>query len=194
MRKLLVLLAAGVLSAVALVIALVANGLSDDTAPRDVAVVLGNQVFPDGTPSPRLAGPLDRALDLYRSGMVKAILVSGATGVEGVPEGDAMKRYLTARGVPEAHVLVDNEGVDTWATARNTERILQEHGLHSAIVVSQFFHIPRTRLAFARHGMAVGSAHARHFEWRDVYSTARELPAYASYLLRPDDQAPPASS
>ncbi|MNF08809.1 hypothetical protein D3C80_2093210 [compost metagenome] len=61
---------------------------------------------------------------------------------------------------------------------------MQLHGFDSAIVVSQYFHIARTRLAFRQAGLgAVGSAHPAYFELRDLYSIAREVPGYAKYLL-----------
>lgn len=47
-----------------------------DTEPRDVAIVLGAQVLPSGTPSAYLRGRLDVAADLYRSGKAKVILVA----------------------------------------------------------------------------------------------------------------------
>jgi vancomycin permeability regulator SanA len=163
---------------------IVADGLTDDIRHSDVAVVLGSKVNPDGTPSPRLEARLGRALELYRGGWTSRILVSGGTGVEGVPEGTAMKRWLVARGVPDAAVIVDDQGVDTRATARNTVALMRTHDLHTVIVVSQYFHIPRTRLAFAQEGLSgVGSAHPDYFEARDLYSIAREVPGYARYLL-----------
>lgn len=163
---------------------IVLDGLTDEVRPSDVAVVLGSKVNPDGTPSPRLAARLDRALELYEAGVTRRILVSGGTGVEGVPEGTAMKRWLVAQGVPDAAVIVDDQGVDTSATARNAAALMQTHNLRSAIVVSQYFHIPRTKLAFAQEGIpGVGSAHPDYFELRDLYSVAREVPGYARYLL-----------
>ncbi|MFN7146467.1 MAG: ElyC/SanA/YdcF family protein, partial [Myxococcota bacterium] len=65
-------------------------GLSDAPAPADVAVVLGTTVWPDGTLSERLEARTAAALALYEQGMVRRVLVSGATGVEGVNEADAM--------------------------------------------------------------------------------------------------------
>ena len=162
----------------------VVDGLTDEVAPSDVAVVLGSKVHPDGTPSPRLAARLGRALELYRTGVTPHILVSGGTGIEGVPEGTAMKRWLVSQGVPGAAIIVDDQGVDTRATARNAVALMRARDLHSAIVVSQYFHIPRTRLAFAQAGLrGVGSAHPAYFELRDLYAIAREVPAYARYLM-----------
>jgi vancomycin permeability regulator SanA len=164
---------------------ILADGLTDDIRRSDVAVVLGSKVNPDGSPSPRLAARLERALELYEGGWTPRILVSGGTGVEGVAEGTAMKRWLVERGVPEGAVIVDDQGVDTRATAHNAAALMRAHDLHSAIVVSQYFHIPRTKLAFAQEGLpGVGSAHPDYFEARDLYSLAREIPGYASYLMR----------
>ena len=165
---------------------LIGDGLTDETAPADVAVVLGNQVHPDGTPSARLAARLDRAVELVEEDRVQWVIVSGGTGREGVPEGDAMKRYLVDRGVSPASIIVDNRGVDTWATARNSRAIMRDQGFDRAVVVTQYFHIARTRLAFRKHGLDAGGAHARFFELRDLYSIARELPAYVKYALRRD--------
>jgi hypothetical protein len=53
-------------------------------------------------------------------------------------------------------------------------------------VVTQYFHISRSRLALRKFGVKdVGKAHARIFEWRDVYSVPREVVAWWVYLLRP---------
>lgn len=164
---------------------IIVDGLTDDVHHSDVAVVLGSKVNRDGSASPRLAARLSKARDLHRDGMVAAIIVSGGTGKEGVPEGSAMKQWLVGQGVPEAAILVDDAGVDTMATARNAAAMMQAHGFNSAIVVTQYFHISRTRLAFSKNGHPdVGSAHPDYFEMRDLYSIAREIPGYASYLLK----------
>ena len=56
------------------------------------------------------------------------------------------------------------------------------------MVVSQYFHVPRMRLALERAGVTpVYSAHAQYFELRDVYSIAREVVGYGVYLLRADN-------
>ncbi|KQW79537.1 YdcF family protein [Brevundimonas sp. Root1279] len=175
--------AAGALAFLVCAGLIVADGLTDETPPSDVAVVLGSKVNPDGTPSPRLVARLGRALELHRAGTVQAILVSGGTGKEGVPEGTAMKAWLVAQGVRGEAVLVDDLGVDTAATARNAAAIMRARDYDSAIVVSQYFHIARTKLAFRKQGLTVCGAHPGYFELRDLYSIAREVPGYARYLV-----------
>lgn len=164
---------------------LVWSGLQDHLIKADVAVVLGNKVEADGQPSPRLKARLDRTAALYREGWFPAILVSGGTGVEGFDEAAVMKRYLVAAGVPASAVVEDPHGVTTWATAENTARLLKEKQWKSVLVVSQYFHVPRSVLAMRRQGIAdVGGAGARFYEGRDAYSIPRELAGYVSYWLR----------
>jgi hypothetical protein len=44
--------------------AITIDGLTDELHEADVAVVFGNHVEPDGRPSPRLEGRLDRAVEV----------------------------------------------------------------------------------------------------------------------------------
>ena len=163
----------------------VAEGLTDELTPSDVAIVLGNQVYADGRPSARLAGRLDRALDLYRDKVVPNIIVSGALGVEGHNEAVVMRQYLIDKGVPAERVLADEFGFNTAATARNSARLMEAHGWRSATAVSQYFHIARCKLAFRQAGISpVYGAHAHYFEARDVPSLLRDYLGYWAYLVR----------
>jgi uncharacterized SAM-binding protein YcdF (DUF218 family) len=167
------------------------SGLSDDRRTSDVAVVLGNQVFPSGRPSPRLAARLDEAVRVWRADLVTAIIVSGGVDSNGTDEAAAMRAYLIVNGVPEDAILVDPRGLTTWATARNSAAIMQSRKWRSAMVISQYFHIPRTRLAFRKFGIVdPRSAHPPFFEWRDVYSISREVIGYPTYWLRSEPVQP----
>ncbi|HEY9285921.1 MAG TPA: YdcF family protein [Pyrinomonadaceae bacterium] len=166
---------------------IVADGLTDDIHAADVAIVPGNTVGKDGRPSARLRARLDQTVSLYRQGLFPNVIVSGGVGSEGFDEAEVMKRYLVENGVPDGRVHVDSGGATTHLTARNAARMMGENGWRSAMVVSQYFHVPRMRLAVKRAGVApVFSAHAQYFELRDVYSTAREVVGYGAYLLRDD--------
>jgi vancomycin permeability regulator SanA len=164
---------------------IVADGLRDDIRPADVAIVLGNIVERDGRPSARLRARLDKAVELYRGGLFRHVIVSGGTGVEGFNEAEVMKKYLISQGVPEGYIIADGEGLTTSLTARNAAQVMKERGWQSALVISQYFHISRTRLAVKSYGVrSVYSAHAEYFELRDVYSIAREVIGYEAYLMR----------
>lgn len=96
-----------------------------------------------------------------------------------------MAHYLVQHGVPTAAIVQDPQGLDTAATARNASQFMRQQHLRRALVATQYFHIPRTQLALERQGVqVVGSRHARYIEWRDVYSTLREVVGYVAYALR----------
>ena len=162
-----------------------ALGFREVSGEADVAVVLGNEVLASGEPSPRLQARLDRALELHRVGRVKAVVVSGGTGRSGHDESAVMAAYLVQHGIPDGSVVRDPQGLNTWMTARNMRGLMQEHGWQGVVAVSQFFHLPRTRLALRKHDIQpVYTARARYYELRDVYSTAREVVGFAAYFFR----------
>ena len=159
-------------------------GLRDDVRPVDVAVVLGNHVYGDGTPTPRLAARLDRAAALYHQGLFPTVIVSGGISSSGVDEATTMAAYLASAGVPAEAITRDPHGVNTAATASNTAVWMQAHGARSVLVISQYFHIARIRLAFRQNGVDnVAHAHANYWGWRDFYSVPRELAAITRYAL-----------
>jgi len=169
---------------------LVASGRQPELGHADLGVVLGATVHPNGQPSTALRARLDEALLLYRQGYFPLVMVSGGLGREGHQEAEVMKAYLTARGVPEAAIVVDNDGNDTYLTARHTAQLLHARKLRSVLVISQYFHLPRCRLALARFGVpTIYSGPANRIEGRDLYSIAREVFGYPVYLLRPYPKA-----
>ncbi|MBW9090680.1 YdcF family protein [Rhizobium wenxiniae] len=184
MKRLIALIFAPFLLLAASASAIVIDGLNDRVEKADVGVVLGSMVMPDGTPSPRLQARLDRAVELHGQGIIDFILVSGGTGKEGFSEGKVMRDYLVAQNIAEDRIITDEFGNTTRDTAINAAGLMKERSLSSAIAISQYFHLTRSRMAFRDAGIAqVGTAHARYFEGRDLYSIAREIPALAKYWL-----------
>lgn len=185
MRKIIVLGSSAVGVFLLATAALVLTGLHDKLAPADVIVVPGNTILPDGTPSPRLQARLDAALTQFQAHRAQHILVSGATGKEGFDEAASMARYLQSRGVPTSAIIEDNQGWTTDATARNAALLMRRHGWTTAMVATQYFHVPRFRLALERSGIAVsGNVHAPYFELRDLYSVPRETVGYLVYYVK----------
>ena len=166
---------------------IVADGLRDRPGRADVGVVLGSHVWRDGTPTAGLAARLDRGLAAWQAGLVPRLIVSGGFDRSGRNETPGMRRYLLERGVPDSCIVVDPRGQNTWLTARNTRAWMDARGLRRVLVVSDYYHLPRCRLAFARHGLpAVFALHAHHVGLRDLLATAREVPALIKYAVRWD--------
>ena len=136
--------------------AIVGDGLRDRPGHADVALVLGNAIDPDGRPSARLRARLDRAVEGYRHGDFPVVIASGGIEEGGEDEADVMSRYLVANGIPAVDVIADNQGVNTFASARFTARLMRTRGWKSVCVVTQYYHVPRARLALRRFGVGDG--------------------------------------
>lgn len=155
------------------------DGLSDNGAQADVAVILGNKVNEDGTLSERLEKRLETGVELYQNHRIKKIIVSGGLGKEGFYEGSKMKEYLIGKNIPDSVIIVDNKGDNTRLTVENTLKIQKKCHFKSLIVVSQYFHVTRTKKLFRNKGFEnISSSSPRYFEWRDFYSVLREFPAF----------------
>lgn len=168
------------------------DGLTDESYSAHVAVVLGNKMDSPLQPSPRLKSRLDKAYELYLEGRVQRILVSGGVDDKGLQEGLEMGRYLVRRGIPKEVIWVDDLGDNTYHTASNAQAFMKPYPqFRSVIVVSNYYHILRSKLAFTNCGtLVVYGAHPNYFEWRDIWwSIPREVVGFYAYLFK--DCPPP---
>lgn len=158
------------------------------TAP--VALVLGAQVDPDGVPSPFLAARLDLARQLFDTGKVRAVLVSGDHGRWSYDEPGAMRGWLIDHGVPADRVVEDHAGFDTYDSCVRAHRIF---GVDRAIVVTQSFHVARAVALCREVGVdaaGVGDDSVRRFRdtWlrNDVREQFAAVKAVADVVSRRD--------
>jgi vancomycin permeability regulator SanA len=159
-------------------------GLRDFKGQADIAIVLGYEVYSDGTLSPALKGRVDAALSLYRNQQVKKIMVSGGIGESGYPEGDAMRNYLLQQGMPAKDIFTDNKGENSYFTAKNFLKLNQTEHFRSAVVVSSFYHVLRCRYIVKKLGFEnVYTEHSRVYSGKDIPGLIREFPAYYKYML-----------
>jgi vancomycin permeability regulator SanA len=121
---------------------------------RTFAIVPGSRVLHD-KPLRILGARLEAALELYRAGRVKAILVSGQETAE-APESTVMRAWLRAQGVPAADVWSDGGGTRTRETMN---RAAAFYGVTDAIVCTQTVNMARSIYLARQAGIdAVGLA------------------------------------
>ena len=163
---------------------LLADGLRPPALPSDVAVVPGSKVHPDGQPSSGLQRRLERAAEVFHAHSVQAIIVSGGRGIEGFEEADVMRDVLLKAGIPPDKIIVDRTGNNTRLTAIHAAAIMKAHNWRSAVVISQYYHVPRAKLALRQQGIqqVSGAAAEYRFAWTDPLSILRECAGYYSYL------------
>jgi len=130
-----------------------------DAPAAEVVIVLGTEVRPDGQPSDRLAGRLDTAAVLVRTGRARVILVSGDGNGGSGDEPAAMTAYLTGPlGVDAWRVVADPFGLDTYDSCLRARTV---YGVNRALVVAQSYHVSRA-VTLCRHlGLDVDGVTAR---------------------------------
>ena len=161
------------------------DGLSDEMEQADVALIPGSKVENDGQPSQRLKARLEWGIKIYRQGLVRKLIVSGGKGEEGFEEADVMKEYLVNQKIPTEDIITDNRGYTTYEFAINCSEIMKTNNYKSVLIISQYFHICRTKLALKKSGIEnIYSVHVHYYEWRDIFSLLREVFAYYYYWAR----------
>ena len=108
--------------------------------PSTVAIVLGAKVYEDGSLSAVLADRVDTSIDLYQSGKVKKLLMSGDHGQKSYDEVNAMRARAVEQGVPESDIFTDHAGFSTYESMVRAKKVFK---VSDAVIVSQEFHLPR---------------------------------------------------
>ncbi len=125
--------------------------LSEKLEKCDLIVVFfWNKVELSWKPSDRLKTRPNKLLKLYKNGSNNKILVSWWLWKEWFKEWSVMKDYLEKLWFKKNDIIVDNEWNNTYKTVLNTKKILEENNLKSIIIVSHYYHIMRTRMAFQK--------------------------------------------
>lgn len=111
-----------------------------DVPAARVAIVFGAGLWNDGSPTPVLHDRVATAAELYFSGKVEKLLLSGDNRFVNYNEPGAMRQVALELGVPDEAIVLDYAGRRTYDTCYRAQAIF---GLHNAILVTQKFHLPR---------------------------------------------------
>ncbi len=146
---------------------------------NDVALVLGTAPkLAGGWTNPFFEGRIDTAADLYRTGKVRHLLVSGDNSRKTYDEPTAMRDALIARGVPAAAITLDYAG---FRTLDSMARAGSVFGLRRFTIVTDDFHQPRSVFLARSLGLEVIGVPTRQvpFAWskktrsREIFSRVK---------------------
>ncbi|MCB0782262.1 MAG: YdcF family protein [Flavobacteriales bacterium] len=108
---------------------------------NQVALVLGTlPVARDGGPNPFFTERMEAAAELYCSGRVQHLILSGDDDIWGYDEPAEMRTALTAMGVPAADMTLDRAGLNTFASVQRARTVF---GQERFTIVSQGYHNER---------------------------------------------------
>jgi uncharacterized SAM-binding protein YcdF (DUF218 family) len=100
--------------------------------------------------NPCVVARIDHAVSLYKDGFAPKILMSGGTDEDGVNEAETMKKIATESGVPEENILTEKESTSTYENLLLSQKIINNAGLHSVIIVTEPYHIARAGLVASK--------------------------------------------
>lgn len=161
-------------------------GKTDYRRPSDIVVVFGARVYADGRASDALADRVRTACRLYHGRLASVVVLSGGPGDGHIHETEAMLRMAIELGVPKEAILLDTEGVSTYATVRNTSLLFERTGVGSVLAVSHFYHLPRIKMSYQRRGWEVYTVPAEESYRLSAMPKfiAREVAALWVYYIR----------
>jgi SanA protein len=107
---------------------------------RKVGLLLGTNKSWHGGENPYFKYRITAAVDLFKAGKIKHIIVSGDNHLSYYDEAKDMKDSLIKQGVPDSCITLDYAG---FRTLDSMVRCLQVFGQDSVTVISQAFHNER---------------------------------------------------
>ena len=115
----------------------------DGAKPAQAIVVLGAAQY-NGRPSSILKARLDHAYDLYAKGLAPVMVVTGGKQPGDVyTEAASSAAYLEGKGVPEAAILREVDGRNSWESLAAASQFLKDRNIRDVLLVSDPFHAYR---------------------------------------------------
>lgn len=111
--------------------------------PSQVILVLGAQVKVDGSLSVALHRRLTLARDEYLQSPQLIITCGGQGENEPAAEGEVMRDWLIAQGVPPEDVIAEAKSTSTRENLSYAKRFMEERGFSQALVVTSDYHVAR---------------------------------------------------
>ncbi len=131
----------------------------------DAAIVLGGMASSGKLPDDRthFAGSSDRlmhAMQLYKLGKAKKIILSGGSGDifgKKIPEAEYLKKVLLLCGVKEEDILYEDKSRNTRENATNTAILAEKYFAPGAkfLLVTSAWHMPRAVACYEKVGLKV---------------------------------------
>ena len=154
----------------------------------DAIVVMGAAQY-NGRPSPVLRSRLDTALDAYQRGLAPVVILTGGNQAgDAFTEAGTGREYLVDRGLPADAIRVEEESTNSEQNLRNAVAIAEEEGITSFLIVSDGFHLLRSKmiardLGLDAAGIAATDSPIRQGSGSERGYILRETAAILAYKL-----------
>lgn len=162
---------------------LIREGNKEPEKNADYVVVLGAHVFGERM-SANLRYRVEAACEyLKENPQTKAVLSGGQGRGEDISEAEAMRRYLTEKGIASDRLLLDETSVNTDQNIANSVKLIGGKD-KKIVIVSNDFHIYRAKRIAKKQGLQyVDGLGSKTYPQTVPNAYAREVLAVLKYKL-----------
>jgi len=166
------------------------QGTVESLRPSDAAVVFACDLPRGEEAAPALEARVETACRLYAEKRVRMLILTGGPGPDGLHQSEIMRRGAIQRGVPEADLIPETSGTNVEGAVKGTIDQLRRNDAAAALVVSDYYLLPRITLWYHLLGTDVETVPATGFAeprgWRrQREEITREIGALWLVYLRP---------
>lgn len=156
--------------------------------PVECGLVFGAAISGRNTPGPAIVRRVDGAAELWKSGLVQTLVLSGGKGDSWrLSEAAVMRQHAIRLGVDGRSIYAEDAARSTKENLANSKHIVESR-CDSVVAISDQYHLARIRLLAKRAGW--GSLQTYGVPERpahgEAWSVMRELAAYLYYALGAD--------
>ncbi|MEO8512081.1 MAG: YdcF family protein [Ignavibacteria bacterium] len=120
--------------------------LRDNKKTVDAGTVLGAAVWGGNRPSPVLRERINKGYELYASGIIKNIILTGGGAPGEMTEADVSKNELLKKGVPERNIFIENKSNSTLEQILYlNNNLYKKNNWKEIVIISDNFHLLRTK-------------------------------------------------
>lgn len=152
----------------------------EDIPACEYALVLGAAKQGKYGLNPYFKYRMEAAAELYFSGKVKKIIVSGDNHIQSYDETTDMAEYLISLGVPDSAIIRDYAGFRTLDSVVRAKKVFH---CTSLIIVSQEFHNQRAVFIARCYGIDAIGYNARDLQKKNNLTHWRELAAKLAAII-----------
>lgn len=115
--------------------------------PADTAIVLGAGSYHGDVYNPCLVSRVSQAVNHYNQNLVSTIIMSGGDDIKyHTNEAATMSLIAQEQGMPVSEILLEPQSTSTYENLLYSQQLMRQHGLSSALIVTEPFHIARSIL------------------------------------------------
>lgn len=162
-------------------------GHTDYAQKSDSIIVLGAAAY-HIKPSPVFRERIRHGITLFNIGKASKIIFTGGYG-DGAPhaESQVAARYAVEAGVDEKNILLETRSRTTRQNLLEAKALMAEHGLNTAIIVSDPLHMKRAAIMAKDLGLKATTSPTPTSRFRSLGKKfeflCREIYFYSQYLI-----------